>query len=112
MVKKEGKHGKESLMEAFRMIFLLYTGPTPLVSTVSFFVYVIVSWRYGTNGYWQLQLTEDGSVTVKQSSIFPNICTFKTKIKLKHFLSSRMIPKHPKWQIFIHVNKDLFTMRL
>ena len=39
--------------------------------------------------------------TMKQLSMLLNICTYIMKINSKHFTSSRMAPKHPKWQIFI-----------
>ena len=71
------------------MMFLLYAGVTPLIPTTCFQVYVIVwwcfvlcvvLWCYVLNGYWQLLLPKESSVTVKKSSMFLNICTIKIKI--------------------------------
>ena len=76
----------------------------PFFHLPKLFVYAIVWWHYGTASYWYCWLPKGTSVTVKQRSMFLNICTFKLKINSKHFKSSRMAPTHPKWQM-------LFTQR-
>ena len=42
------------------------------------------------------------STRLKQPSTLLNVCLFKIKSNSKYSKSSRMAPKHAKWQIFIH----------
>ena len=96
ILRKEGKHWKESLMQTSRTTFLLYTAVTPPIATTIFYVIAIVWWRHETKGL--VALPNVTSVTVKQPSTLLNICTLKSNSK--HFKSLRTAPKHAKWYIF------------
>ena len=92
-------------------MFFRCTLETPPIPTSIFYIYVILLWHYGTDSYWQLRLSKAASATVKQPSMLLNICTFKIKINSKHFTSSRMAPKHWKWQIFIYAKISLLAKK-
>ena len=70
--RKEGKYWKGSLVETFRMIFSLYPGVTPPISTRSFYVYVIIWWLYRTDSSWKFWLPKGAGITVKQPSMLLN----------------------------------------